>query len=600
MATDHHSERDEWRLGGEPAERHPAERVQPIPLRPREYPRERLERQVAIVTAEGLYWTILALYAVISRLLFLGSRPLSPREAIHAATALDTIRLGIAPAPPNFWIQMLDAATIGLFGASDFGARILFALSGIALVLIALALRPYIGKIGALAMATLILLSPSITYFSRSGVTQGPALLAVLIAIELWFAIARTPNAARSAGLGCVIGLSLAANAQNLVLALIFVAALLVIGTWRLTITNEAWMRVRIWWRRRSRLLIVTALVAVLVWTMLETGFYAQPFLTLAAAAARSNWQAAAPHGSALPVYLGLFGFYEFLIVAAAIIGALAMLLNLAGARSEFGIFALLWTILAAGFFMTTPAFAPAWIIEILIPAALLGGIGLEALSRTWSWNLFFYPLATLALLTFYVQIATNFAVVAPDPSEAPWARHALLFWSEPVTTIGIADALHSLEDAAPITPRTAWIESNSAVLKWYLRDLKPAENAVSADLIAGASKPPPGWRVGNQATFEAAEWWHPDFSGLSPRRAVLFLLLQSAWQPFQSRETTVLVRSENHSAPTTIYAPPPALPAAISSPGAIAGVETGPAASTATPTASPTPSPATSSSAAP
>jgi hypothetical protein len=320
------------------------------------------------------------------------------------------------------------------------------------------------------------------------------------------------------------------------------------------------------------------------------------PFLKLVAAAARSNWQAAAAHGSALPVYLDLFGFYEFLIVAAAIIGALAVLLNLAGARSELGIFALLWTILAAGFFMTTPAFAPAWIIEILIPAALLAAVGLEALSRTWSWNLVFYPLAALALLTIYVQIATNFAVVAPDPGEAPWARHALLFWSEPVTTIGITDALHSLEDAAAVAPKTVWIDSNSAVLKWYLRDLRPAENAARADLIADASKPPPGWRVGNQATFAVAEWWHPDFGELSPRSTFLFLFLQNAWLPLQARETTVLVRSVNHSAPTTIYAPPP-LPATASSPAA--GTETAPSASTTMPPATPTPSPTASSGAA-
>lgn len=560
MPADRQSERDEWRLGLEPGEHHESEAIRVVALD--DPVREWLERPVMLITVERLYWMIIALYAVASRGLMLGTRPLNPIEARQALAAFETMRVGLTPGPPAAWIQLLDAAMLGAFGASDLTARLLFALAGVALVLIALALRPFIGRTGALAMATMVVLSPSITYFSRSAVTQVPALLAALAVLALFAAIARHATVGRAIALGCAIGLALSADAQNLVVGASFALALAIVGLWRVAAGEDAGLSVRIWWQQYSRLVVITIIFAALFWIVAGSGFFSQPFFSAVVGAIRANWTAAAKPGSARDVYLASFAFYEFLIAAAALLGALVVLTNFGGARSPLAVFSLIWTVLAVIFFTITPAFSPAWIVEILIPPILLGAIGIEALSRSRAWNLVFYPLAVLGLVTLNVQIIANFTIVAPDPGEASWARHALLFWSEPATAAGVREALRTLVSGGPVPVRTAWIAGDSPVIRWYLRDLQSADSAADADLIAGLADAPAGWPIAERNSFDLESWWRPDLHNLSIRQALRFVLLGRSWQALESNEVTVLSRIANRSTPTTIYVPPaPAAP---------------------------------------
>lgn len=516
-----------------------------------------------LITVERLYWAIIALYAVASRSVMLGARPLGPGEARQALAALDTMRVGLTPGPPAAWIQLLDAAVLGAFGVNDLTARLLFAIGGIGLVLVALAFRPLIGRTGALAMATMVVLSPSITYFSRSGVTQGLALLVALAVVALFAGIARNPSLGRAIGLGCAVGLALSADAQNLVVGASFALALAILGMWRLATGEEARLRISIWWQQHSRLMPIVLIFAALIWGVAGSGFFSKSFFSTLVEATRANWTGPAAPGSALGLYLASFAFYEFLAAATALVGALVVATNFAGVRSPVAVFSLIWTILAAAFFTITPAFSSAWVVEILVPAILLGAIGIEALSRTRGWNLVFYPLAALGLATFYVQMTTNFAIIAPDPSEAPWARRALLFWSQPFTAAGAREALRLAVSAGPVPARTVWIANDSPVLRWYLRDLRPAENAAGADLIAGAGEAPAGWPLAERRSFDLESWWRPDLHGLRMRQVIRFLLLSRSWQALESRQVTIMIRAANRSTPTTIYAPPSPPPSA-------------------------------------
>lgn len=565
MPADRQSERDEWRLGLEPGEHHEREAVRVVALD--DPVREWLERPVMLITVERLYWMIIALYAVASRGLMLGTRPLNPTEARQALAAFQTMHVGLTPGPPAAWIQLLDAAMLGAFGASDLTARLLFAIAGVALVLIALALRPFIGRTGALAMATMVVLSPSITYFSRSAATQVPALLAALAVLALFAAIARHTTVGRAIALGCAIGLALSADAQNLVVGASFVLALAMRGLWRVAAGEEAGLSIRIWWQQYSRLVSIVVIFAALFWVVMGSGFFSQPFFSAVVGSLRANWTAVGKPGPARDAFLASFVLYEFLIAAAALLGVFAVLTNFGGARSPLAVFSLIWTILAAVFFIVTPAFSPAWIVEILIPAILLGAVGIEALSRTRSWNLVFYPLAVLGLVTLNVQIIANFTIVAPDPSEALWARHALLFWSEPATAAGVRESLRTLISSGPVPVRSTWIAGDAPVLRWYLRDLRPAESAADADLIAGLADAPAGWPIAQRSSFDLQSWWRPDLRDLSIRQALRFVLLGRSWQPLESNEVTVLSRIANRSTPTTIYLPPaPSSTAEVSS----------------------------------
>src|SRR6266481_9039527 len=82
---------DQWHLGEEAEE--PREELEPQPPLSRaptvsNLSRDRLTRPVYVVTAEHLGWSLVAVYAVMTRLVALGARPLDPEEARRALAAL--------------------------------------------------------------------------------------------------------------------------------------------------------------------------------------------------------------------------------------------------------------------------------------------------------------------------------------------------------------------------------------------------------------------------------------------------------------------------------------------------------------------------------
>ena len=95
-----------------------------------------------------------------------------------------------------------------------------------------------------------------------------------------------------------------------------------------------------------------------------------------------------------------------------------------------------MWSVLAVAFYLWTPARSPAFVLQMIVPMALLGAFVIGYLHHTVAWNIVRYPIGLLALLTLCVQVANNFIWYAPDASQAPWARIALLYWTEPATTL--------------------------------------------------------------------------------------------------------------------------------------------------------------------
>jgi uncharacterized protein (TIGR03663 family) len=121
---------------------------------------------LAIVTVEIAVYAFLVLLAVAIRLWDLGSQPLSPRES---GLALSGIRFD-ANAPPadvGAFLRHGGALAMTLFGATDFSARLVPALAGIALPLSAYLLRPLLGHTVAVIGAGLLVFSPLMVDQSR-------------------------------------------------------------------------------------------------------------------------------------------------------------------------------------------------------------------------------------------------------------------------------------------------------------------------------------------------------------------------------------------------------------------------------------------------
>ncbi len=121
---------------------------------------------------EILLYAALALAALLSRFWDLGSRALHHDESLHAyyswiyAEGEGYIHHPLMHGPALFH---LDALAYLLFGATDYVTRVPAAAFGVALVLLPALLRGerLLGRWGALCASFLLLVSPSILYFSR-------------------------------------------------------------------------------------------------------------------------------------------------------------------------------------------------------------------------------------------------------------------------------------------------------------------------------------------------------------------------------------------------------------------------------------------------
>lgn len=141
-----------------------------------------LDRAIELtrVNWELIFFVSLMLIVIFTRLWNLGDRALHHDESIHAYFSNLYMTTGNYTSPtgpfqggydPTYHGPLLYTATalaFFLFGTSDAIARLMPAFFGIALVGMCWLLRPFIGRIGAMVAAVLLMLSPSISYYSRS------------------------------------------------------------------------------------------------------------------------------------------------------------------------------------------------------------------------------------------------------------------------------------------------------------------------------------------------------------------------------------------------------------------------------------------------
>src|SRR5260370_32136741 len=175
-----------------------------------------------------------------------------------------------------------------------------------------------------------------------------------------------------------------------------------------------------------------------------------------------------------------MLSLYEFLVVLLALIGALGVLALRIRSRLAAG--ALVWSALAVAFYLWTPARAPVFVLQMIVPMALLGAFVIQYLHHTIAWSIIRYPLAMLVLLTLYIQMANNFVWYAPDASQAPWARTALLYWTDPATPLQTPVECPRVIALLPKAGASAFFATHSPVLRWYLRSLAPVAKADGAE----------------------------------------------------------------------------------------------------------------------
>lgn len=132
--------------------------------------RASLGRAARAVTFEQCAYLALLVAAILTRFWNLGLRAMHHDESLHAwfsyqyAIGKGYIHDPLMHGPFLFHVNALIYA---LFGATDATSRYGPALAGVALVMLPILLRPIIGRWGALICSALLLVSPSMFYYSR-------------------------------------------------------------------------------------------------------------------------------------------------------------------------------------------------------------------------------------------------------------------------------------------------------------------------------------------------------------------------------------------------------------------------------------------------
>jgi len=587
MAAQGHGGQSDWHLGAEPI---PLRQTAALPAErylPPNRSHERLERPLVVVTTERLGWILVIAYAAAVRLLMLGGRPLDAAEASRSTAAFDlAMRLfpahGHAPLALSLrdgWIGLLDASVIHIFGADDFVARIVFAIAGLAIVALVFAMRSRLGRAGALAAAAILALSPNLTWFSRYAAFEVPALLALFATIVMFLETIRRPRIGRAIALGVLGGLTLAAGSAMVADAAIFAVAMAIIGGWLAITTAHPWINIRVWWRRRSAVALVAAGCAIALWLACITALFTIPVPTAIAGLIRPLiFPPTASSSSLLMTYIP--AAYEFLVVLAALAGL--VIVAAWRVRSSFAAFVAIWTVGITAFTILSPMHALAGITEIILPMALLAGIGVDWLHRSRGWIVVRYPIAAIGLITVWIQILTNFAYPAPNPVEPISARHATLFWIAPATTVGLPNQFAGIVAGIGDAPATVYYAVDSPLTRWYLRALARVASPAEAGVIVGSDTPPPQWTPGPppiRVTLELSERLVIASDITSPGKLVAKLWRTILTTRLPAHPTApapaalladnveLLIRSPGLGASTEIIAPPPGV--AVSSPAA-------------------------------
>ena len=541
---------DEWRLDEEPIER-PA--PDPRSTAPTEeiaiasnLSHERLKRAVYVVTAEHLAWYVVAAYAIITRTIALGARPLDTAQATGALAASVIAahgRMAFALSDAS-WVAILEGGIFSALGATDATSRIVVTLCGLLLVATAFAMRPVLGRAGALAFAAMIAISPSVTYFSRGGSTTIASIAFMMAAIAIAESMRRHPNMLRAVGLGVAIALWLSADPIGYVTGAAAIVSVILVGLVNIVRIDHRRLRMLVWWDRRRALVIVGMIVAVGLWLALTTAFFHRPLVPAVkyyAAAAFAPPLIAFQHSihRLIPVLL----FYEFIVVMLAIVGVAAIVARKIG--DGFAAWSIVWaivTLLTLGAVSANRADA---VVAIVLPLAMLGAYAVDWMHHSERWTSIRYAIVAAVWLTLYVQFTTNFVYPAPDVSEAAWRRHALLFWSEPATTIQTVKECERARNAVSAAGARAMIPDDAPQVQWYLRDFATTDSPDTASIVVKVGKTQSGAAAGNPdaSQFGFEEWWTPNFRGLTIVSAIRYFFTQQAWSDVEIRDLQIVIK---------------------------------------------------------
>ena len=336
------------------------------------------------LTVEVALYLIIALVAVGLRLYGLGDRPMQAGEAAQALAAwraAQGLPQGSALTQSSPILFTSNMFLFALFGATDFLARLLPALSGVLLVIGPYSLRRHLGRMGALAASFLLAISPSTLFFSRY---LGGEIIVATCALAITWGLFGYLDQRRPKHLYLVaaaLGLALSAGAGTFTFIVIVVTfALVLVLANRFSGPSDYWQRISGAWqavRGEKGLLRDCAALFVLIFVLVCTGFLLHLSGLQDGIDLFTAWLSAfQPQVGGQPWYyhLQLLLVYEPLILVFGLAAVVYLRLLGRQRRDLFSLFLTYWSAVALLIYLVAGGRGPGDVLLIVLPLALLAG----------------------------------------------------------------------------------------------------------------------------------------------------------------------------------------------------------------------------------
>lgn len=191
------------------------------------------------LSVEGLLYLIIGLLAVISRFWDLTSRAMNHDESLHTYYSwvfFDSFHYVHDPLMHGPFLFHFNAFIYFLFGDTDYTSRIGPALFGTLIVLMPALLRSprLLGRWGALTASALLLVSPSILYYSRFIRHDVYTLFGTLAIVIAALRFMERPQRRWIVIAGLMTGFLFTTKEVSFIVAFIIVTFLVIIATWQI------------------------------------------------------------------------------------------------------------------------------------------------------------------------------------------------------------------------------------------------------------------------------------------------------------------------------------------------------------------------------
>lgn len=545
------------------------------------------------LTVEKWIFLVVFLIGVVLRLYDLGVRPYHHDESIHAVFSWKILKDGLNsysydPVYHGPVLYFSSALVMLLFGDNDFTGRLSAVLFGFGLMAMAWPLRRYLGRWGALSFLTLMVFSPTWTYFTRF--VRHDIYLAALNMAAVYYAFQYGETRKSSKLYLSAVFLALAfCNKEDMYLTSpVFLFSLLVMMLWTVPRGEEKFCDVVAEignFLKSSTIPILTSLVIFCtIWVVLYTSFGYHPEHWLAVDEAIKYWwgqHKVKRIGGAWHYYLPELFLYEPLITFPTLIG-----IGLAFAQrpspDRFMRFTVIWTIGTLGIYAWAQEKVPWLLIPQLLPMTLVAGrfFGRLIERGTLVRPTVLIPVSAVAALTLWSLVEANFIYDAPRPDQpANQRRETMLSYVQ--STYDVTDVImkriEAVAEEIGTGTQTRLAISGDATwpFSWYVRhypvnwasNLRKIDQPVLiVDKKLGKMHDEALLDEFEKIPFQVRGWWEPPMQlGTKPTFPELFrwMIYRDAWSPLGSSDAILYVRKNLEPGVTTYPAvevnPPPA-----------------------------------------